>query len=77
MVWINDEDRALVLNSDGDLILIRLHPHGYLEQARHNVIGPTWAHPAYAGNCVYARNDTELVCVLLPTAGKPTPSQLP
>ena len=70
MVWINDEDRAIVLNSDGDLILVRLNPNGYVEETRTNIIGRTWAHPAYAGNCVYARSDTELVCVLLPRADR-------
>ena len=66
MVWLNDEDRAIVLNSDGDLILARFNPQQYVEEARANIIGRTWAHPAYAGNCVYARSDTEIVCVLLP-----------
>ena len=64
--WINDDNRAIALNSDGELILIRLHPGGYSEEARARIIGPTWAHPAYAGNCVYARSDTEIVCALLP-----------
>ncbi len=68
MVWLGDEDRTIVLNSDGDLILVRLNPQGYLEETRTNIIGRTWAHPAYAGNCVYARSDTEIVCVLLPRA---------
>lgn len=67
MVWLSDEDRAIVLNSDGDLILVRLNARGYQEESRTNIIGPTWAHPAYAGNCVYARSDSEIVCVLLPT----------
>ena len=66
MVWLGDEDRAMALNSDGDLILLRLSPNGYAEDSRTNIIGRTWAHPAYAGNCVYARSDTEIVCVLLP-----------
>jgi hypothetical protein len=58
------------LNSDGELLLVRLSPKGYVEESRTSVIGPTWAHPAYAGNCVYARSDTEIVCVLLPRAGR-------
>lgn len=66
LVWLGDDDRAIGLNSDGELILLRLRPEGYLEESRTKVIGPTWAHPAYAGNCVYARNDSEIVCVLLP-----------
>jgi len=66
LVWLNDADRAIVLNSDGDLILVRLNREGYVEDSRTNIIGRTWAHPAFAGNCVYARSDTEIVCVLLP-----------
>jgi outer membrane protein assembly factor BamB len=66
MVWAGDGDRALILNPDCDLILARLDPAGYHEQCRSNIIGPTWAHPAYMGNCVFARSDQELVCVLLP-----------
>jgi formylglycine-generating enzyme required for sulfatase activity len=65
MVWLGDEDRAIALNSDGDLILMRLTPDGYSEQSRSNIIGRTWAHPAYAGNCVYARSDSEIVCFSL------------
>jgi outer membrane protein assembly factor BamB len=68
MVWVNDEDRAIVLNSDGDLVLIRLNPSGYIEEARANIIGRTWAHPAFSGNCIFARSDTELICVALPVA---------
>jgi formylglycine-generating enzyme required for sulfatase activity/outer membrane protein assembly factor BamB len=68
LVWAGDGDRALVLNSDGELILTRLNPAGYREEGRVNIIGPTWAHPAYAGGCVYARSDCELVCVALPAS---------
>ena len=72
LVWLSDSsgtpsDRAIILNSEGDLILARLNPTGYHEQSRTNIIGFTWAHPAFAGSRVYARSDTELVCVpLLP-----------
>jgi formylglycine-generating enzyme required for sulfatase activity len=66
LVWLNDADRAIVLNSDGDLILCRLNPQGPVEEARSNIIDRTWAHPGYAGNCVYARSDSKLVCVVLP-----------
>lgn len=74
LVWAGDDDRALMLNSEGDLILARLNPTGYHELSRTNVIGPTWAHPAYAGDCIYARSDSELVCVSLlegSSAGQP------
>ena len=56
-----------ILDSEGDLILARLNATGYHEQSRSNIIGFTWAHPAFAGSRVYARSDSELVCVpLLP-----------
>lgn len=65
VVWIGDGDRVLALNSDGDLILARLADEGYIEQARANVLGPTWANPAFAGDSVYARSDSELVRVVV------------
>lgn len=66
MVWVGETGNALVLNSDGELILARFDARGYHELARSSIIGHTWAHPAYAGEFVYARSDTELVCVKLP-----------
>ncbi len=68
MVWTGDGDRALILNAEGELILAHLNPRGYTELARAKVIGPTWAHPAYAGRYVYARDDHEIVCRELPLA---------
>lgn len=70
LVWVNDDSRVLVLNSDGDLISAKLSPQGYDEEWRTKIIGETWAHPAYAGKRVYARSDTELVCVELPVAAE-------
>jgi outer membrane protein assembly factor BamB len=71
LAWLGDGDRAIILNSEGDLILSRLNPDGYHEQSRVNIIqpnpGPIWAHPALAGDRFYARNDDELICVELPT----------
>jgi outer membrane protein assembly factor BamB len=65
LVWLGDADRAIILNENGELILARLNPEGYRETARTKILGFTWAHPAFAGDCVYARSDTELVCVKL------------
>lgn len=72
MVWTGNQDRVLVLNSEGELILARFNPNGYTELARTGIIGATWAHPAYAGQHVYARDDKELVCVSLNEAA-PSP----
>jgi outer membrane protein assembly factor BamB len=63
MVWLGDTDRAIVLNASGELILIRLTTNGYSESSRTKIIGETWAHPAFAGNDVFARDDQEIVCV--------------
>ncbi len=65
MVWLEDEDRAIILNSAGELILARLNPTGYHEESRTSIIGETWAHPAYSRGRVYARSDSELVCFSL------------
>lgn len=81
LVWLDQEgatatepptsDRVIVLNSEGELILARLNSEGYHETDRTKIIEPTWAHPAYAGKRVYARNDTTLICVELPTKSTP------
>jgi hypothetical protein len=63
---LGETDRAIVLNSEGELILARLTREGLHEQSRVQIIGPTWAHPAFAGERVYARDDRELVAVVLP-----------
>ncbi|MBI5828409.1 MAG: PQQ-like beta-propeller repeat protein [Chloroflexi bacterium] len=65
LVWLNNGDRAIILNAEGYLILARLNPAGYDEQSRTKIIGKTWAHPAFAGRCVFARDGRELVCVSL------------
>ena len=68
-------DRVFLFNHSGHLILARLTPKGYEERGRCLLVEPTagyraqgpltWAHPAYANKCVFARNDRELVCVSL------------
>ena len=65
MVWTGQGSRVLVLNSEGELILAEFTAAAYKELARTKIIGPTWAHPAYAGTRVYARSDEEIVCVSL------------
>lgn len=66
LVWLNDEDRIIALNENGELVLARINPNGYSEQSRTKIIGRTWAHPAFAGRFVIARSDSKLVCVELP-----------
>jgi outer membrane protein assembly factor BamB len=66
--------RTWIFSETGDLILATLSPAGYRELGRQHLLDPTnecfgrevvWSHPAFAGRCVYARNDRELVCVSL------------
>ncbi len=66
LVWLGAGDRALAMNSRGELALLSLTPRGVRELARTQVVGETWAHPAFAGRCVVARSDREIVCVELP-----------
>ena len=66
LVWAGDTDRAVCLNERGELVLCRFSPSGYIEIARSKILGETWAHPAYVGSRVYARDDSRIVCVDLP-----------
>jgi outer membrane protein assembly factor BamB len=70
-------DRCVLFNDQGDLILANLTPKGYHEIDRAHIIDPVqsargrtvvWSHPAFAGGCVFARNDKELVCISLRAA---------
>ena len=66
MVWIGQTKRVLLLNSLGELILAEFSPEGHKEISRGQIIGKTWAHPAYAGDSIYARSDREIVRVPVP-----------
>ena len=67
-------DRFWFFTERGELIICRLSPQGYDEISRTKIIEPTtqqldrrggvcWSHPAFANQCVFARNDKELVCI--------------
>jgi outer membrane protein assembly factor BamB len=69
---VEQGDRFILFNERGDLIIAKLTPKGYDEISRANILTPTnrmpgrpviWSHPAFANRCVYARSDTEIVCV--------------
>jgi outer membrane protein assembly factor BamB len=64
--------RVWIFSETGDLILARLSAAQYVELGRMHLVDATnecfgrevvWSHPAFAGGCVFARNDRELVCV--------------
>jgi outer membrane protein assembly factor BamB len=69
---IPDTGRVWIFSETGDLVLARLTPEKYEELGRMHLLDPTnecfgrdvvWSHPAFAGGCIFARNDRELVCV--------------
>ena len=71
---IENGDRFVLFNEQGELIFAKLSPKGYEEIDRTVILQPTnkmagrpvvWMHPAFADKCVFARNDEELVCVPL------------
>jgi outer membrane protein assembly factor BamB len=71
---IPQDDRFVIVNDSGDLILAELSPKGYKEIDRARILEPVqeargrhvvWSHPAFAHRCVFARNDKEIICVSL------------
>jgi hypothetical protein len=71
---VRNGDRYFLFNEKGELIVARLSPKGYEEVSRAKLLKPTgeafgrdvvWSHPAFAGRCVFARNDKEIVCASL------------
>ena len=71
---IKNGARFFLANEKGDLIIAKLSPKGYDEISRMHLIEPdntdphrkvVWSHPAFANKCVFARNDSEIVCVSL------------
>lgn len=61
LVWMDEpKNLAALLNASGELVYVTLKPEKREELARWQIIGKTWAHPAFAGNRVFARSDKEL-----------------
>jgi outer membrane protein assembly factor BamB len=67
-------DRFILFNDNGDLILANLSPKGYQEIDRAHILEPVqearnrqvvWSHPAFAHQCVFVRNEKEILCVSL------------
>jgi outer membrane protein assembly factor BamB len=66
LVWADKtRDLICVLNANGELIIAHCTAKGMKEKSRMQLIGKTWAHPAYSGNRIYARSDREIVAVRL------------
>lgn len=61
LVWMQESaNLAALLNADGELVYVTLQPDKRVELARWQIIGKTWAHPAFAGSRIFARSDKEL-----------------
>jgi outer membrane protein assembly factor BamB len=66
LVWLaKAKNLAALVNADGELVYVRLTPAGREELGRHQIIGKTWAHPAFTADRIYARSDTQLVAAQL------------
>ncbi len=83
---VKHEERFLIFAETGDLIFAELSPAGFKELGRMHVLEPTsecfgrpvvWSHPAFANQCMFARNDKELVCVSLATQAEDQPTKNP
>ncbi|CAN5567504.1 PQQ-like beta-propeller repeat protein [soil metagenome] len=73
---VKQEQRYLLFNEQGDLIIAKMTPKGYEEVSRAHLIDPTntmagrrskvvWMHPAFADKCVFVRNDDVIRCYSL------------
>ena len=70
---VQHRDRFFVNNDEGDLIIARFTPNGYVEVDRTHLIDATseagygserrvnWVHPAYANRHIVQRNDREII----------------
>lgn len=57
--------KLLVLNSNGELLLVKASPEKYEELGRAQLCGNTWASPAYADGRVYVKDAKQLAAVAL------------
>ena len=56
-------DKLLLLDDSGNLVLLEPSPKEYKELARSKVAGETWAHPALSDGRLYVRDAKELICL--------------
>jgi outer membrane protein assembly factor BamB len=57
------DGKILMLEDQGDLVLVDPNPKEYRELARSKVCGATWAHPALADSKLYLRDNKEILCL--------------
>ena len=66
LVWSQSNGDAFALNAEGELVYFSLAKNGLKEYWREQVSAKTWAHPAFAGDRIYVRDDQSVVCFQLP-----------
>jgi outer membrane protein assembly factor BamB len=59
------DDKLLMLEEAGNLVLLEPNPKEYRELARSKICGETWAHPALSNGRLYVRDDREVICLQL------------
>jgi outer membrane protein assembly factor BamB len=59
------DNKLLMLEDTGSLVLFDPEPKEYRELARAKVCGEVWAHPALSDGRLYLRDDKELICLQL------------
>ncbi len=71
---VRNGEHWYITTDQGELIIAKMSPAGFEECGRAKIVEPTsenwgrkivWSHPAFAGKCVFARNDKEIVCYSL------------
>ena len=58
-------DKILVLNSTGELLLVKADPAKYEELGRVQVCAKTWASPAYADGKIFVKDEAHLAALAL------------
>ncbi len=59
-------DKLLMLDDNGNLILLEPSEKEYKELCRSKVCGPTWSHPALVDGRLFLRDENELLAIDLP-----------
>jgi hypothetical protein len=57
------DNKLLLLEENGELVLVDPDPKEYRELSRSKICGTTWAHAALADGRLYVRDEKELLCV--------------
>ena len=79
--FVQNGDRTWITTERGEIVIARLTPQGFQRISSARFLAPgtrlrgreypiAWSHPAYAHRSLFARNDTELVCIPLGAAAR-------